>query len=48
MRGLNKLYLRISVIHNKKALRLSSQSFSFKVGDYLIFTRRSSNYLGHE
>ena len=39
MRGLNKLYLRISVIHNKKALRLSSQSFHLS-RRLPIFTRR--------
>ena len=39
MRGLHKLYLHISVIHNKKALRLSSQSF--RLSQRLpIFTRR--------
>ena len=39
MRGLNKLYLRISVIHNNKALRLSSQSFHLS-RRLPIFTRR--------
>ena len=39
MRGLNKLYLCISVIHNKKALRLSSQSFHLS-RRLPIFTRR--------
>ena len=36
MRGLNKLYLRISVIHNKKDPRdFLSQSFLLKSADYI-------------
>ena len=48
MRGLNKLYLRISVIHNKKALRLSSQSFLFKSAATYFHKPFPANYLGHE
>ena len=47
MRGLNKLYLRISVIHNKKALRFLSELFVKSATTY-FHAPFPANYLGHE